>query len=146
ESAALVLVPSPPLAPLGLPPQRPLPQPIEPLLLRLRIRLPRLGQLAIEHRPIEVAPIIEIVHHPGRGLNEVKADVELALEPPQVELVDPRARAQRPGELTRESRFVSARGEIAQRALRLCDVAPLPPEIVVRQIRGKKLSRRIAVP
>src|SRR5690606_9093322 len=49
------------LAPLRLPPQRPLAQPVEPLLLRLGTALARLRALAVEHGPVEVALIIEIV-------------------------------------------------------------------------------------
>src|SRR5690606_4695846 len=111
--------------------------------------LARPRALAVEHGPVEVALIIEIVHHARRGLDEVQADAELALEPPQIDILDAGARPKRPGELTVEARLVPARRAREQRTSFLfhdVGVAPRPPEIVVRQDRGKKLSRNVSVP
>src|SRR5690606_2250486 len=99
-----------------------------------------------EHRPVEVVLEIELVHHARRGLYEVKADAELALEPTYRELVDLRARPQRPGQLAIEARLVPARREIAQRLRAIRDVpTPLPAEVAVRQVDRKELSGRVLV-
>src|SRR5690606_34841054 len=105
---------------------------VEPLLLLLGIRLARLRLDAIEDGPIELALELELVHRARRGLDEVQADVELALELADIGGRVARAEPQRPLERAVEPAFGAARMEIshAPRGFRL---APEPREVALRQ-------------